>query len=122
MPSPFPYADSLVANRQALARPWRRLSAGLRLSLAGVGFVLPARAELFEETGQLDAPTNAEQLAYLPSQGTLVLKNAASAVSVVNIEDESSTNHVANTRFLDMSASQDEAYVYVADYGGENIG
>jgi len=76
----------------------------------------------FEEIGDLPAPGNAVRLIYAPRYGSLVLANSASAAYVVDIASGESKSHPANTNFTDLSLSPDGRYVFVADYGGENIG
>ncbi|WP_428312511.1 YncE family protein [Hydrocarboniphaga sp.] len=68
------------------------------------------------------APTNAVQLAYSPAYNRLILKNSSSAVAVIDLATAKSSTHFAITNFTDMSLSPDQRYLFVADYGGENIG
>lgn len=81
-----------------------------------------ARAQPFVDVKDIPSPGNATELIYSPGYGRLVLKNAASAASVVNLGDETATTHLANYQFTDMSLSPGGRYAFVADYGGENIG
>jgi hypothetical protein len=111
--------DAMTHDERSARRTAARLAC---LAVLPLFWGAAASAQMFQETDQLEAPINAVQLIYLPEHGTLVLKNSASAVAVVRIADGSSSTHLATTAFLDMSASQDGDYVYVADYGGENIG
>jgi len=62
-------------------------------------------------------------MTYSGSYDDLVLRNSASAVDVVNSNNGSSSPvHFANSYFTDLSQTPDQRYVYVADYGGTNIG
>jgi hypothetical protein len=66
---------------------------------------------------------NAVQMAYSPSYNLLFLRNSGSAVYVVNaLTGAIVSTELANSRFSDMSLTADGKYLYVADYGGTNIG
>ena len=70
----------------------------------------------------MSSPANALELIYAPRYSRLVLRNAASAITIVDTSSGQSTSHSSNTRFTDISLSPDGRYVFAADYGGENIG
>jgi predicted Zn finger-like uncharacterized protein len=69
------------------------------------------------------APGNAVQLAYSPKHQLVFMRNSESGVWVVDVKDNKSLGiHSAETKFSDMSLAPDESSLYVADYGGTNIG
>lgn len=70
----------------------------------------------------ITAPTNAAQMVYSKQYGTLILRNSASSIAVIDYTTRQIKNISATTRFTDLSISADGRYVYAADYGGENIG
>jgi hypothetical protein len=76
----------------------------------------------FVDVEDLPAPGAAAQLIYAPSKQALVLRNAASAINVIDLRSGENLGHLANERFTDISLSPDGRYVFAADYGGENIG
>ena len=81
-----------------------------------------AHAQTFSEIAHLSSPTRAVELTWSPQYGSLVLRNSASAVALVNTGTGASSLHLANQRYTDISMSPDGRYVFAADYGGENIG
>jgi hypothetical protein len=81
-----------------------------------------ASAPKFVHLEDVPAPINATELIYSPIQHRLVLKNTASAIALVNLENFSSITHFSNYEFSDMALSPSGRYVFAADYGGENIG
>ena len=98
-----------------------------------LAWVIPARATQpvscpahdpvpFCDTQDITPPTGVEQLLYAPDFGQLVMRNAASAVATVDLVSHQTTLHFANSNFTDMSISPSGRYLFVADYGGENIG
>lgn len=75
------------------------------------------------DIGSITAPTNATQLIYSSAYNSLIIKNSASAIKVINIAtDTVSSTRLANSQFTSMSITPSGRYVYAADYGGENIG
>jgi hypothetical protein len=79
-------------------------------------------AYTYTDVGSFKAPTNATQMEYSSIYNTLVVKNSASAISVIDLTTGQNTMHFANYRFTDISLSPDGRYIFAADYGGENIG
>lgn len=82
----------------------------------------PSAAAPFTDVGNLPAPVAAKQLIYSPCFESLVLKNSASTIAVVNTKTGNSALRSSVTQFSDMSLSPDQTTVFAADYGGENIG
>lgn len=72
--------------------------------------------------GSITAPTNAAEMVYSKQYGTLVLRNSASSIAVVDSATRQIKFVSAVGQFTDLSISADGRYVYAADYGGENIG
>jgi hypothetical protein len=72
--------------------------------------------------GSIPAPTNARQMIYSSTYGRLVIKNSGSAVDVIDLGSGQVTARFSNYTFTDMALSPSGRYVFVADYGGENIG
>lgn len=95
-----------------------------RIVFAGAVLTIPfaACAAGFHEIGSLTPPTSAKQLLYLPAHNRLVLRNAGSAIALVDPTNGASAIHLSNARFTDVSLSPSGNFVFVADYGGENIG
>lgn len=91
------------------------------LAMAGC-LVTAAQAQTFNEIARLTAPTRAVELTWSPSYSSLVLRNSASAVALVDTGTGSSSLQLALQRYTDISMSPDGRYVFAADYGGENIG
>lgn len=76
----------------------------------------------FVDVQDIAAPTGASELIYSPNLHRLVVKNSSSAVMVIKLDSLAVRRHLANYNFTDMSVSPSGRYVFVADYGGENIG
>jgi hypothetical protein len=74
------------------------------------------------ELGSIGSPGSATQLLYSNSYQMLVLRNGGSAVRVLNLSDGTTQTFFSSSLFTDMSLSPSGRYVYVADYGYENIG
>lgn len=89
---------------------------------AGGAYCVEEGTAPFTEIGDFPSPTNAVQLAYSPRRNRLVMRNAASAVTVLDTSTGQSESHLAKARFTDMSLSPDGRYAFASDYGGENIG
>lgn len=69
------------------------------------------------------APGGVSQMAYSSNANQLIIKNAASAIKVINLNSNSVVStEMANARFTDMSLSPSEQVLYAADYAGEQIG
>lgn len=81
-----------------------------------------AAAEPYVEVNFIGAPGNAQQMIYSSEHQTLVLRDAGSAIRVMDLETGAVATHLSTHDFRDMSLSPDGRYVFVADYGGENIG
>lgn len=100
-----------------------RLGFHLLLAATAIGVSAPVRAvpEPFVEDLSTGAPGIVLQLIYAPEQGKLVMR-ASAAVRVLDLATGTLATYTATSRFTDMSRSPDGRYVFVADYGGENIG
>lgn len=90
--------------------------------IAQVPSLAMAAAEPYAQVNFLGSPGNAEQMIYSSDYRVLVLRNAGSAIRVLDLETGAVATHLATYNFRDMSLSPDGRYVFVADYGGENIG
>lgn len=91
------------------------------LAMAGC-MATAAQAQTFSEIAHLASPTRAVELTWSPTYESLVLRNSASAVALVDTGTAASSVHLAAQRFTDISMSPDGRYVFAADYGGEHIG
>jgi hypothetical protein len=101
---------------------WRRYALAW-ICAAGAFVAQGATALTYTEVDSLVVPTNATMMMYSPSMEVLVLKNQASAVYAIDTETQQLlTTRFAVFRFSDMSLAPSGRYVFVADYGGENIG
>src|SRR5690242_11465979 len=96
---------------------WFRLQAAAAPPSAPAPSAMP-----YVDAEDIPAPTAATEIAYSPLYSRLVIKNSASAVFVINTKTKRAESHLANIDFTDMSMSPSGRYVFVADYGGENIG
>ncbi len=81
-----------------------------------------ATSAQFKDIGSIVAPTNATAMIYSPAANTLVLKNAGSAIVVIDLATLGTNTRLANGNFTDLSPSPSGNYIFGADYGGENIG
>jgi hypothetical protein len=125
----------------AAAGPWRRRHAApapdpwaggdlTRVSAALLGVMLAAvvagtawaDAVSYVQVGSIGSPGPANQLIYSSSHDKLVLRNGGSAVRVIDLSDGSTQTFLSTSLFTDMSLSPSGRYVYVADYGYEDIG
>jgi DNA-binding beta-propeller fold protein YncE len=86
------------------------------------GLPAAAQAPNFEDVMHFAPPSGVAELIYAAPYKRLIARNSGSAVAVIDATTGSSTTHASNFSFTDMSLSPDGRYVYVADYGGENIG
>jgi hypothetical protein len=98
----------------------RRLARSL--AAACLAAAVPAAHAAYQDFDQLTAPTGVAQMVYAPKSNSLVIRNSASGVAVVDIPTRASQIHLANYRFNDMSLAPSGGYLFAADYGGENIG
>jgi hypothetical protein len=89
---------------------------------AGGAYCVEGGTVPFVQIGEFPSPSNAVQLAYSPRRNRLMMRNAASTVTVLDTLSGQSASHLANARFTDVSLSPDGRYAFVSDYGGENIG
>lgn len=93
------------------------------VAVAAMAFAPASYSITLYDHGSLIAPTNASQLIYSSAYDSLVIKNSASAIKVIDISSQSvSSTRLANRQFTSISLSPSGRYVYAADYGGENIG
>lgn len=111
----------------AIKRPLRSQCEGIRrilLALAACGalpLLVPAANGLdLREIDSFPVPTNATMMLYSPAASALVLKNAASAVAVMDIGSRRSTIRFANVTFTDIALSPSGRYAFAADYGGDS--
>jgi hypothetical protein len=75
------------------------------------------------EVRTVPAPGNAVQLAFSPKHQLVFLRNSDSGVWVVDVKENKSLGmQMAHSKFTDMSLAPDESCLYVADYGGTNVG
>lgn len=80
-----------------------------------------AAPEAFVEDLRFGAPGTVQQLIYAPEYGKLVMR-ASTVVRVLDLQTGTLTAYTPTGQFTDMSRAPEGRYVYVADYGGENIG
>lgn len=102
-----------------------RVPAALATLALALAAAVPARAAApvsYVEVGSIGSPQSASQLIYSSAHDKLVLRTGSSAVELLNLADGSAQTFFSHTLFTDMSLSPDGRYVFVADYGGENIG
>lgn len=102
----------------------RRLAA-LWIAAIAAGTAVAARAAApvsYVEIGSIGSPGSASQLIYASAYDKLILRNGGSAVIVLDLADGSTETFYSHTLFTDMSLSPSGRYVFVADYGNENIG
>jgi hypothetical protein len=112
-----------TCNRKACVLEASVAIAGLALVLLAFPlFTSSVGAAQLSELEGIVAPTNVTELIYSPGHNSLVLKNSASAIMTIDLGTQSSTTHLSNWHFTDMSMSPSGNYVFAADYGGENIG
>jgi hypothetical protein len=98
-------------------RVWTRLFACLAVVAAA-----PASAIQFVEAGSFAAPGGVTQLAYAPAYNLLAIRNGGSGVTTLNVVSGSTALRLANVSFTDLTIAPDGRHIFVADYGGENIG
>lgn len=98
-----------------------RMAAALALLATGPTLALAA-AEPYAQVNFIGSPGNAQQMIFSSDHQKLVLRNAGSAIRVLDLDTGDVATHLATYSFRDMSLSPDGRYVFVADYGGENIG
>ena len=115
-----------VQGRVALApgkTPWRFAAAFVPLAFAL--FAPSAYAAqvctVATQTNSIPAPIAASQMIYAPTHNKLVLRSPGDVRSI-DLTTGQSTTYLANANFVDMAISPSGRYVFVADYGGENIG
>jgi hypothetical protein len=102
-----------------------RLLGALTTGLIAATTAIPVRADEpvhYVEIGSIGSPASVSQLVYASAHQKLVLRTGGSAVTVLDLDDGSTQTFYSQTSFTDMSLSPDGRYVFVADYGGENIG
>jgi len=102
-----------------------KMNAVRRLSLSVCALLLSmacAAQTQFYDVGGFTPVTGVTAMVYSPAYDTLVLKNSASTIVVVELASMRTTLRFANTNFTDLALSPSGRYVFGADYGGENIG
>ncbi|HUO74555.1 MAG TPA: Ig-like domain-containing protein [Solirubrobacteraceae bacterium] len=99
-----------------------RLLSSTLLLLAGSGGAQALEPVSYVEIGSIGSPGSASQLLYSSAYEKLVLRNGGSAVILLDLTDGSTQTFFSDSLFTDMSLSPDGRYVFVADYGYENIG
>ena len=66
---------------------------------------------------------NAEQIEYSPKHDLVFTRNSGSSVRVFDaLTGEVLSTHLANASFTDFDLSPSEDFLFVADFGGENVG
>ncbi len=106
------------------ARPIRARAA-LGALVVGLAAAISARAAApvnYVEIDSIGAPGSASQMLYSSTHEKLVLRNGGSAIVLLDLADGSAQTFFSHTLFTDMSLSPSGRYVFVADYGHENIG
>jgi Big-like domain-containing protein/thrombospondin type 3 repeat protein len=91
-------------------------------ALAAALTACPGTPVSYVEVGSIGSPGSASQLIYSSTYGKLVLRNGGSAVLLLDLSNAATQTFFSNSLFTDMSLSPDGRYVFVADYGYENIG
>ncbi|HVN39509.1 MAG TPA: Ig-like domain-containing protein [Myxococcota bacterium] len=76
----------------------------------------------YVEFGSIGSPGSATQLIYSSPYQVLVLRSGGSAVRMLSLPNGTTQTFYSTSLFTDMSLSPSGRYVYVADYGYENIG
>src|SRR5262245_55387266 len=100
---------------------WRAALCGFTLAWLASSSAWSAPVS-YVQIGSIGSPGSATQLVYSSGYGKLVFRNGGSAVRVVNLADGATQTFYSTTLFTDMSLSPSGRYVFVADYGYENIG
>lgn len=68
------------------------------------------------------APGGVSQLVYSAEGNRLVLRNASSAIKVIDLASKQvESTQMASARFIDMDASANGRVLYAADYAGESV-
>lgn len=62
------------------------------------------------------------ELAYAPAYHRLVLRDGGSTVEAIDLDTLATTRHKSKTQFTNLSLSPGQGVLFVADYGGEQIG
>ena len=112
-------APGAPRTREKRCKPVLRLAIA---ALTGPLAALSGHGVVYYEVDSIPAPTSAAQMIYAPAHNKLVLKNSASAVATIDPTTKASTFHLSNARFTDITASASRNFIFVADYGYENIG
>lgn len=97
-------------------------SASLTTTLLSFSTISSAEAG-FVEVNRFQITGNIAQMTYSDTFNTIVYRNTSSAAGIIDLSSGNQyAKHLSNYGFTDLSLSPDGRYVYVADYGGENIG
>jgi len=90
-------------------------------TLSGVGSATAATGNYADV---LDIPFtgSVSELAYSPAMNKLAIRSGGTLVTVIDLNTLSKTAHQSKYQFTNMSLSPSGKTLFVADYGGENIG
>ncbi len=79
-------------------------------------------ASPYQEIGSIQFNSGARQMVYSEAYHTLAIRNTASAITLIDLDNSTRSTYLSTWRFTDMDISPDGRYLFAADYGGENIG
>ena len=85
---------------------------------AAAGVASPA----FVDVQDVPFTPMASELVYAPASHLLMIRNGMTGVTVMNLDTLATTTHKSKWQFTNMSLSPSGETLFVADYGGENIG